>query len=58
MFEDPIVEEVRAVRQKHAARFHYDLKRIARDLNRKQEQSKRKVVSYPPKPAKVKKTAW
>ena len=57
MFEDPIVEEVRAFRQKHAAQFDYDLKKIVQDLNKKQEQSKRKIVSYPPKPAVSKKTA-
>ena len=32
MFKDPIVEEVRAVRQKHAAQFDFDLKKIAQDL--------------------------
>ena len=57
MFKDPIVEEVRNARQKHAADFNYDLKKIAEDLNRKQEQSKRKTISYPPKPASVKKSA-
>ncbi|MBF0232782.1 MAG: hypothetical protein HQK65_07070 [Desulfamplus sp.] len=47
MFEDPIVDEVRAARMKHAARFNFDLKRIAQDL--KEKQSKRKTVSYLPK---------
>lgn len=28
MFKDPIVEEVRAIRQKHAARFNYDIKKL------------------------------
>lgn len=55
MFKDPIVEEVRAVRQKHAAQFEFDLKKIAQDLKKKQEQSKRRIVSYPPKPAVDKK---
>ncbi len=49
MFEDPIVEEVRVARQKHAARFNFDLKKIARNLKEKQEQSNRKSVSYSPK---------
>ena len=52
MFKDPIVAEVRAARQQHAARFNYDLRKIAEDLRQKQEQSGRKVVSYPPKPAR------
>ena len=57
MFKDPIVDEVRSVRQKHAAQFKFDLKKIAEDLNKNQERSKRKVVSYPPKTPKLKKSA-
>ncbi|MFH0787191.1 MAG: hypothetical protein V2B13_06195 [Pseudomonadota bacterium] len=57
MFTDPIVEEVRAIRQKHAARFNYDIKKIAEDLNKKQKQAGRKIVSYPPKPVTFKKIA-
>ena len=57
MFEDPIVEEVRAARQKHAARFGFDLKKIAQDLRGKQAKSNRKVVDYSPKPAKKKEPA-
>jgi hypothetical protein len=57
MFEDPIVEEIRAVRQRHAAQFDYDLKRIAEDLRRRQEQSGRRGVSFPPKPARQRATA-
>jgi hypothetical protein len=49
MFKDPIVEEVRAARQRHAKRFNYDLVKIADDLRKKQEQSDRPVVSFPPK---------
>jgi hypothetical protein len=57
MFKDPIVEEVRAARQKHAARFGFDLKKIAEDLKEKQAQSNRKVVDYSPKPVKTKEPA-
>jgi len=57
MFEDPIVDEVRDVRQKHAARFDFDLKKIAQDLKEKQEKSNRKVVSYLPELMKRKKSA-
>jgi hypothetical protein len=52
MFKDPIVEEVRAARQKHAARFNFDLRKIADDLRAKEQESGRKIVSFPPKPAK------
>lgn len=32
MWEDPIVNEVRKVRQAHAARFKYDLQAVYADL--------------------------
>ena len=49
MWEDPIVEEVRKVREDHAARFGYDLKAIYRDLKRQEEESGRTFVSWPPR---------
>jgi hypothetical protein len=54
MFRDPIVEEVRAARQRHAKQFGYDLRRIAEDLRKRQEQSQRPVVPFPPKPPRRK----
>jgi hypothetical protein len=52
MFRDPIVEEVRAIREQHAAQFNYDLRKIAVDLRKKEKQAARRVVSFPPKPAR------
>lgn len=46
---DPIVAEVRAVRDKHASQFGYDLKKIFRDIKTKQEASGRNYVKYPSK---------
>lgn len=37
IWEDPIVAEVRAVREAHAKRFDYDLDRIAEDLRAKRQ---------------------
>ena len=37
MTEDPIVQEVRRIRQEHAARFDYDLKSIFADLKRTEQ---------------------
>jgi hypothetical protein len=54
MFKDPIVEEVRAVRKKHAERFNFNLRKIAEDLRAKEQQSGRKVVSFPPKHSRKK----
>ena len=44
---DPIVAEIRAARDKHAAQFGYDLKKIFRNLRVQQQSSGRKYVQYP-----------
>jgi hypothetical protein len=49
MWKDPIVEEVRKIREEHAARFDYDLERIFQDLKEQEKNSGRKVVSLSPK---------
>lgn len=46
---DPIVEEVRRVRDAHAARFQYDLDAIFRDIKEQEKKSGRKFVSFPPR---------
>ena len=50
---DPIVSEVRAVRDKHATQFGYNLKEIFRDIKKKQKASGRKYVQYPSRVAVV-----
>lgn len=58
MIKDPIVEEVRKVRDEYAKKFNYDLDAICRDLQKKQGQPGKKVVSFPPKrPEQVRKSA-
>ncbi len=49
MIEDPIVEEVRKARDEYAKQFGYDLNAICRDLQQKQEQPGKNVVSFPPR---------
>jgi hypothetical protein len=49
MWKDPIIEEVRKIREKHAAKFNYDLDAICRDLKEQERKSERKVVSLPVK---------
>jgi len=49
MLDDPIVAEVRRVRDEHAKRFHYDLDAIFRDLKEKEKSSGRTYVRYPPR---------
>jgi len=48
---DPIVTEVRAVRDKHAAQFGYDIKEIFKNIRTQQKSSGRKYVRYPARPA-------
>jgi hypothetical protein len=52
MKNDPIVAEVRKLRQEYFAQFDYDLKAMFEDLRRKTEQSKRegrRVAAPPPR---------
>lgn len=57
MWKDEIVEEVRRVREAHAAAHGHDLRRIFEDLKKSQSQSGRKVVSLPPRPPRRRKHA-
>ena len=41
---DPIIAEVRAIRQAYAARFGYDMEAIFRDIRARQEASGREYV--------------
>jgi hypothetical protein len=57
MWNDPIVEEVRKIRDEHAKKFDYDLQAIVADLKKQQKASKRKFVALPPrKPTVLPKT--
>lgn len=44
---DPIIAELRAVRDTHAARFNYDVGAIFQDIRATQEMSGREYVRYP-----------
>ncbi|MFZ4526547.1 MAG: hypothetical protein ACOYOE_13710, partial [Chlorobium sp.] len=47
MIDDPVVEEIRAHRQAHAARFNYDLAAIFADLVEREKSSSRPVINRP-----------
>lgn len=49
MWVDPIVEEVRKIRQEHAASFGYDLDKIVESLQQEERQGGREVVTLPPR---------
>ncbi len=51
MFDDPIVAEIRKVRDAHAAKFNYDLDAIFQDLKAKERSSGRRYVRYQPRPS-------
>ena len=43
---DPIVDEVRRIRDAHAAKFNYDPDAILRDIKEQEKRSGRKYVSF------------
>lgn len=46
IWKDEIVEEVRRVREEHAAKFNFDISAICADIRRKQAESGRQIVSF------------
>ncbi len=55
MWDDPIVSEIRKIREDHAAKFNYDLRAIYLDMKKKEIESKKegwKYVSLQPKKLK------
>lgn len=53
MCDDPIVEEVRRIRDEHAAQYHYDPQLIYQALKAQENGYQGKKVSLSPKPAIV-----
>jgi len=49
MPNNPIVDEVRRIRDAHAASFNYDLDAIFRDIKEREKASGRTYVRYPPR---------
>ena len=46
MFHDPIVDEVRAIREQLAAQFNFDIRKIVEDARRRQATSQSRIVSF------------
>lgn len=57
MQNDPVVDEIRRIRQAYAKRFGYDLRAMVADLRRKEQEHPDRLVSYAPKPVRSVKTA-
>src|SRR5581483_5947823 len=51
VMRDPIVEEIRKVREAHAARFNNDLDAICEDIRKHEELSGRTFIRLPPRKA-------
>ena len=49
MTEDPIVEEIREIRNMHAVKFNNNIKAICADMKEKEKECGHPVVSLPPK---------
>ncbi|GJQ50223.1 hypothetical protein KsCSTR_11050 [Candidatus Kuenenia stuttgartiensis] len=46
MYNDPIIEEIHKYREKHAAKFNYDIKKIVDYYRKRQNESSKKIVSF------------
>ena len=57
MLADPIVEEVRRVRQEYARQLNYDLHAIAADLRKQEQEHSGRLVSFPAKSPRRTRTA-
>ena len=54
MWKDPVVEETRKIREQYASQFNHDIDAIYKDIQQRQAQSGKKLVSLPArKPSKV-----
>jgi len=49
MWHDPVVEEVRAIRDAYARQFNYDIDAICRDLREKELRREQKLVDPTPR---------
>lgn len=52
MRNDPIVEEVRRIREEYARQFGHDLRAMAADLRKREQGHRDSLVTFPPKPAR------
>jgi len=57
MHKDPIVDEVRKIRQEYARQFNFDLRAIQADLQKQEQQHPERLVSFSPQPVRLRKTA-
>jgi len=51
MPSDPIVAEIRKIREERAARFGFDIRAIVKDAQQRDARGDRRTVRLPPRPA-------
>jgi hypothetical protein len=49
MWKDPIVEEIRRLREQYASQFNYDIDSLFRDIQKRQDKAGKKLVSFAPR---------
>jgi hypothetical protein len=49
MSSDPVVDEIRAIRERLAARFNFDIDAMVKDAQQRDAAGDRKVVRLPPR---------
>jgi len=57
MRKNPIVDEVRRIRQEYARQFNYDLHAMAADLRKHEQEHPDRLATFPAKPVRTRKTA-
>jgi hypothetical protein len=57
MHNDPIVEDIRTIRQEYARMFDYDIQALAKDLRRHENEHPERLVTFPAKPVRQRQTA-
>lgn len=57
MTKDPIMDEVRRIRQEYAAEFDYNVRAMAADLEKRRQHYADRLVTFPPKSVQGKQTA-
>ena len=50
MQSDPIVAEIRKIRERRAARFGFDVRAIVSDVQQRDARADRRIVRLPPRP--------
>lgn len=51
MWQDPVIEETRKLRDEYASQHHHDIDAIVEDIQKRQAKAGKKIVAFPPRKA-------